>query len=157
MKIQVVNIGPTDIPYLQEGIAHYLKRLRHYVPVEMICTPEIKAAKTASPEYIREQEGNLILRNIENADIAVLLDEHGKQMSSEAFAAFIQRYMNRGTRYLAFVTGGAFGFSPAVYTRVSEKISLSSMTFPHQMARLIFVEQLYRAFTILKGESYHHI
>ena len=157
MKIKVLTIGATDVPYLQEGIDQYLKRLVHYVPVEMICTPDIRAGKSASPDHMKEQEGNILLRHLADADTAVLLDERGKQMTSQAFSEYLQRTMNRGIRTLTFITGGAFGFSSAVYDRVNERISLSSMTFPHQLVRLIFLEQLYRAFTILKGESYHHI
>ena len=157
MKIKVLTIGATDVPYLQEGIDQYLKRLVHYVPVEMICTPDIRAGKSASPDHMKEQEGNMLLRHLADADTAVLLDERGKQMTSQAFSEYLQRTMNRGIRTLTFITGGAFGFSSAVYDRVNERISLSSMTFPHQLVRLIFLEQLYRAFTILKGESYHHI
>ena len=156
MKIKVLNTGPTDIPFLREGIDHYVKRLAHYIPLEMICTPEIKAGRSASPDYIKEQEGNRILRHLDGVDIAVLLDERGKKMTSAGFSEYLQQYMNRGVRNLIFITGGAFGFSNAVYEHVSERISMSSMTFPHQLIRLILLEQLYRAFTILKGESYHH-
>jgi 23S rRNA (pseudouridine1915-N3)-methyltransferase len=106
---------------------------------------------------MKEQEGNLILRHLADSDTAILLDERGKQMTSQAFSEYLQRTMNRGVRNLTFITGGAFGFSDAVYDRVKERISLSSMTFPHQLVRLIFLEQLYRALTILKGESYHHL
>jgi len=157
MKIKMLAIGATDVPYLQEGIDQYRKRLVHYIPVEMICIPDIRAGKSASPDHMKEQEGNLILRHLADADTAILLDERGKQMTSQAFSEYLQRTMNRGVRTLTFITGGAFGFSGAVYDRVKERISLSSMTFPHQLVRLIFLEQLYRAFTILKGESYHHI
>jgi 23S rRNA (pseudouridine1915-N3)-methyltransferase len=157
MQIKVLNIGATDVPYLQEGIDHYLKRLVHYIPVEMICAPEIRAGKSASPDHRKEMEGNLILHHLNLKDTAVLLDERGKQMTSRAFSDYLQQFMNRGVRTLTFITGGAFGFSDAVYARVNERISLSSMTFPHQLVRLVFLEQLYRAFTILKGESYHHI
>lgn len=157
MKIKMLAIGATDVPYLQEGIDQYRKRLVHYIPVEMICIPDIRAGKSASPDHMKEQEGNLILRHLADADTAILLDERGKQMTSQAFSEYLQRTMNRGVRTLTFITGGAFGFSGAVYDRVKERISLSSMTFPHQLVRLIFLEQLYRAFSILKGESYHHI
>ena len=157
MQIKVLNIGATELPYLREGIDQYLKRLKHYVPVEMINTPRIRAGKTASPEHTKEQEGNLIIRHLTGSETAVLLDEHGKQMTSQAFSQYLLRYMNQGVKTLTFITGGAFGFSNAVHDRVKESIALSSMTFPHQLVRLIFLEQLYRAFTILKGESYHHI
>jgi len=157
MQIKVLNIGATELPYLREGIDQYLKKLKHYVPVEMINIPRVRAGKTASPEYVKEQEGNLIIRHLTGSETAVLLDEHGKQMTSQAFSQYLQRHMNQGVKTLTFITGGAFGFSNAVHDRVKESISLSSMTFPHQLVRLIFLEQLYRAFTILKGESYHHI
>jgi 23S rRNA (pseudouridine1915-N3)-methyltransferase len=157
MKIKLITVGPTDIPYLQEGIDQYLKRLKHYVPVEILCTPEIRAGKSASPESVKEQEGKMIIRQLAGTDTAVLLDERGRQMTSPAFSEYLQRTMNRGVRTLAFITGGAFGFSGMVHDRVKESISLSPMTFPHQLVRLIFVEQLYRAYTILKGEPYHHI
>jgi 23S rRNA (pseudouridine1915-N3)-methyltransferase len=130
MKIKVLNVGATDIPYLREGIEYYMKRLRHYVPVEMTCTSEIKVVKSASTEYIKEQEGNNILKHLTGVDMAILLDERGKQMTSTGFSEYLQRCMNRGVRNLAFITGGAFGFSDMVYDRVSERISISSMTFP---------------------------
>jgi 23S rRNA (pseudouridine1915-N3)-methyltransferase len=157
MKIKLFAIGATDVPYLQEGIDQYLKRLLHYIPVEIICIPGIRTEKSASPDHMKEQEGKFILRHLTDSDAAVLLDEHGKQMTSRAFSEYLQQAMNRGVRTLTFITGGAYGFSDAVYNRVQERISLSSMTFPHQLVRLIFMEQLYRAFSILKGESYHHI
>jgi 23S rRNA (pseudouridine1915-N3)-methyltransferase len=157
MKIKLIAIGATDLPYLQEGIDHYLKRLVHYIPVEMLCTPGIRALKSGLPDHMKEMEGKLILRHLADSDTAVLLDERGKQMTSQAFSQYLQQYMNRGVRTLTFVAGGAYGFSDAVYDQVKERISLSSMTFPHQLVRLIFMEQLYRAFTILKGESYHHL
>jgi 23S rRNA (pseudouridine1915-N3)-methyltransferase len=156
MKIKVLTVGATEMPYLQEGIDRYLKRLMHYIPVEMICIPEIRAGKSASPGHMKELEGKVIMRHLSVADTAILLDEQGIQMTSQAFSEYLQQYMNRGVRTLTFITGGAFGFSGEVYDRVKERISLSSMTFPHQLVRLIFLEQLYRAFTILKGESYHH-
>jgi 23S rRNA (pseudouridine1915-N3)-methyltransferase len=156
MKIKVLSVGATEMPYLQEGIDRYLKRIMHYIPVEMICLPEIRAGKSASPSHMKELEGKVIMRHLAVADKAILLDEHGIQMTSQAFSEYLQRTMNRGVRTLTFITGGAFGFSGEVYDRVKERISLSPMTFPHQLVRLIFLEQLYRAFTILKGESYHH-
>ncbi|MBN2274280.1 MAG: 23S rRNA (pseudouridine(1915)-N(3))-methyltransferase RlmH [Bacteroidales bacterium] len=157
MKIKVLNTGATDVPWLREGIDHYMKRLKHYIPVELVFTPEIKARKAASPDYTREQEGQMIMRYLADTDMAVLLDERGKKMTSAGFSEYLQRCMNRGVRNLTFVTGGAYGFSKQVFDHVGERISLSAMTFPHQLVRLIFIEQLYRAFTILKGESYHHI
>ncbi|OFY47286.1 MAG: hypothetical protein A2Y87_00255, partial [Bacteroidetes bacterium RBG_13_46_8] len=128
MQIKVLNIGITELPYLQEGIDQYLKRLKHYVPVEMINTPRIRTGKTASPDQTKEQEGNIIIRHLTGAETAVLLDERGKQMTSQDFSRYLQRYMNQGVKTLTFITGGAFGFSGAVYDRVKERISLSSMT-----------------------------
>ncbi len=157
MKIKVLNTGTTNVSFLREGIDHYMKRLSRYLPVEMVCTPDVKAGKPASPEIIKEQEGKHILRHLEGSDMPVLLDEHGRQMTSAGFSEYLQRCMNRGVRNLTFVTGGAYGFSKEVYDKVPERISISPMTFPHQLVRLIFAEQLYRAFTILKGEPYHHI
>lgn len=157
MKIKVLNTGSTDAAYLREGIDHYLKRLKHYIPVEMIFTTGIKAGKAATPEYIKEKEGSLLLRQLADTDMAVLLDERGTQMTSASFSEYLRKCMNRGVRNLTFITGGAYGFSQEVYDRVSERISVSTMTFPHELVRLIFAEQLYRAFTILKGESYHHV
>ncbi|MBN1416196.1 MAG: 23S rRNA (pseudouridine(1915)-N(3))-methyltransferase RlmH [Bacteroidales bacterium] len=157
MKISVLNIGATDIAYLQEGIDHYLKRLKHYIPVEMTYVSATKAGKSATPDFVKEKEGSAIIRHLAGVDVAVLLDERGRQMTSEGFAKYLQQIMNRGAKSLVFITGGAYGFSNEVYDRVNERISMSSMTFPHQLIRLVFLEQLYRAFTILKGESYHHI
>jgi 23S rRNA (pseudouridine1915-N3)-methyltransferase len=141
---------------MQEGIELYSKRLLHYIPLEIVNITDIKTTKSLSPEKMKELEGTAILKQLTGNDMAVLLDENGRQMTSVVFADYLQRFMNRGVRNLAFVTGGAYGFSEEVYQKVPERISLSMMTFPHQLIRLIFMEQLYRAFTILKGEAYHH-
>ena len=156
MNIKLVLVSKTDEKYLQEGIDIYVKRLKHYVNFEMDIIPALKDLKKASPEEIKEREAALILKRIEKADKVVLLDEHGSQHTSVGYAQYLQKQMNAGVKTLAFVVGGAFGFAPSVYKAAHDKISLSTMTFNHQMVRLIFVEQLYRAFTILNHEPYHN-
>lgn len=156
MKISVINLGVTQDQYLKEGIGLYEKRLKHYVPFEMTYLNAIKTAKNLSHQAQKEQEGKLLLAAVERSDQVVLLDVEGKQYGSEAFSSYLQQLMNRGTRHLTFVIGGPFGFSDEVYRAVSDRISLSPMTFSHQLIRLVFLEQLYRAFTIIRGEPYHH-
>ncbi len=146
----------TDVPYLQTGIDEYISRLKHYCDFELVVIPALKNLGKASPEEIKEKEGELILKQLAKVDQTVLLDEHGKEYTSVGFSEYLQKQMNVGTRTLAFVIGGAFGFSPAVYAAATHKISLSQMTFNHQMVRLFFLEQLYRAFTILRHEKYHN-
>ena len=156
MKIKLMMIGKTDEPYLQEGIEKYLQRLKHYVHFEFIILPDLKqGSKTDIPKQ-KTEEGKLILQKIESSDHVILLDEKGKMFSSEELAAHLQKKMNSGISNLIFVIGGPFGFSEEVYKRANENVSLSKMTFSHQMIRLFFTEQIYRAFTILKGEKYHH-
>ena len=156
MTIKLIVVSKTDIPYLQTGIDEYVGRLKHYCDFELVVIPALKNLGKASPEEVKEREGQLILKQVEKADSVVLLDEHGKEYTSVGFSEYIQKQMNAGTRTLAFVIGGAFGFSPAVYAKATHKVSLSQMTFNHQMVRLFFVEQLYRAFTILHHEKYHN-
>ena len=156
MNIKLLVVSKTDIPYIQEGIDVYVKRLKHYVNFELDVIPSLKDQKGASAEEIKEREAALILKRLEGADRIVLLDEHGKEHTSVGFSQYIQKQMNAGTRRLVFVVGGAFGFAPSVYTAAHDKISLSQMTFNHQMVRLFFVEQLYRSFTILHHEPYHN-
>lgn len=156
MKISFLLIGKTQIKYLQEGVAVYQKRLKHYHPFEIKVIPALKKTKNLATSVIQNKEGDLILQHFSASDFVVLLDESGKSYTSIGFANHLQSLLNRHIRHLYFVVGGAYGFSPEVYARANAKLSLSSMTFSHQMVRLIFVEQLYRAFTILKGESYHH-
>ena len=156
MNIKLIVVSKTDVPYVQSGIDEYVARLKHYCPFELVVIPALKNVGKASPEEVKEQEGKLILKQIEKADQAVLLDEHGREYSSVEFADALQRWMNAGTRTLAFVIGGAYGFSKEVYDAVPQRISLSRMTFNHQMVRLFFVEQLYRAHTILRHEKYHN-
>ena len=156
MNIKLIVVSKTVIPYLQAGIEEYVGRLRHYCDFEMIVIPALKNLGKASPDEVKEREGQLILKQLEKADTIVLLDEHGREYTSVGFSEYLQKQMNAGTRTLAFVIGGAFGFSPAVYAAANHKISLSQMTFNHQMVRLFFTEQLYRAFTILHHEKYHN-
>lgn len=156
MKIKLIVVSKTDVPYIQAGIDEYAGRLRHYCDFELAVIPALKNAGTLRPEELKEREGQLILKQLEKVDMAVLLDEHGKEYTSTGFAEYIQKQMNSGVRTLAFVIGGAYGFSPAVYAAAQHKISLSQMTFNHQMVRLFFVEQLYRAHTILRHEKYHN-
>ena len=157
MVIELIVVGKTVGAWLESGIREYTGRLDHYVRFSVTVIPELKNAKNMREEQIKATEGELILGKTAPGDYLVLLDENGKlPEGSVAFADWLQGIMNRGTRKLVFVIGGAYGFSAAVYGRANEKISLSRMTFSHQMVRLIFAEQLYRAFTILGGEPYHH-
>jgi 23S rRNA (pseudouridine1915-N3)-methyltransferase len=156
MKIKLICVGKTVKPFLKEGEQEYLKRLKHYTPVEKIEIPELKNAKKLSEDQIKQQEGQLILNQIKPGEAIILLDERGKQHSSIEFSNFLQKKFNSGGKGIAFVVGGAYGFSDDVYAKATNKISLSKMTFSHQMVRLFFLEQIYRGFTILKGEPYHH-
>ena len=156
MNIKLLVVGKTDAKYLQEGIDIYVARLKHYVNSELAVIPALKDQKGASPDEIKEREAALILKHLEKCDRVVLLDEHGSRYGSVAFSGFLQKLMNTGIKSLCFVVGGAYGFAPSVYKAAHDKISLSDMTFNHQMVRLFFVEQLYRAFTILHHEPYHN-
>ena len=156
MKIKFVCIGKTGKSFLEEGEYEYLKRLKHYVPMERIEIPDLKNQKKFTLEQIKELEGKEILSKVQAGDFLILLDERGKHYSSVEFAGFIQQKFNSGGKVLVFAVGGAYGFSNEVYGQASGKVSLSRMTFSHQMVRMIFFEQLYRAMTILKGEPYHH-
>ncbi len=156
MKIKLICVGKTVKQYLIEAEKEYLKRLSHYGQVERIDIPELKNVKKLSKEQIKQQEGELILKQIAPGDHVFLLDENGKEMSSMAFSDFLQKRFNAGGKSLIFVVGGAYGFSDELYQRGNGKVSLSKMTFSHQMVRTFFLEQLYRGFTILKGEPYHH-
>ena len=156
MNIKLIVVAKTDEQYLREGIDVYVKRLRHYVNFEMVVIPALKDLRNASADEVKEREAAVLLRHLEKADAVVLLDEHGAEYTSVGFSKYLQKQMNAGIRTLAFVVGGAFGFSPKVYERAAAKLSLSQMTFSHQMIRLLFVEQLYRAFTILNHEPYHN-
>ncbi len=155
MKITLILTGKTKAGYLQEGVDDYLKRIHRYVPLAVEIIPDLKVSKKMSTEQVKKLEGQQILQRIRSADHVVLLDERGKRFTSEAFAAYLQSLEGR-TGQTSFITGGAYGFSEEVYARCDQKISLSDMTFSHQMVRLIFSEQLYRAYSILNGEPYHH-
>jgi 23S rRNA (pseudouridine1915-N3)-methyltransferase len=155
MKIKLICVGKTEKDYVWEGIDLFVKKLKHYVPFEMVELPS-KTGKSVSAEEARLKEGVMLLELIQPGDKLVLLDERGTEYSSVQFSAFLQKEMNSGLKTLYFVVGGPFGFDKSVYVRANAKISLSQMTFTHQMVRLFFVEQLYRAFTILKNEKYHH-
>jgi 23S rRNA (pseudouridine1915-N3)-methyltransferase len=156
MKICLLVIGKTDEAYLQKGIELFLKRIPHYISFEMKIIPDVKNSKNLSEEQQKEKEGELILQLISTSDELLLLDEQGMEFSSTEFARFLEKKMISGIKRLVFVIGGPYGFSGNIYSRAIGKISLSKMTFSHQMVRLIFLEQLYRAMTILKGEPYHH-
>lgn len=157
MVIELIVVGKTVGSWLESGIREYTDRLTHYTRFTFSVIPELKNARSLREEQIKRTEGELILIRMAPSDWVVLLDEQGRQPSgSVALADWLQGLLNRGTRKVVFVIGGAYGFSPEVYARANEKLSLSTLTFSHQMVRLIFVEQLYRAFTILNGEPYHH-
>ncbi|MCB7479938.1 23S rRNA (pseudouridine(1915)-N(3))-methyltransferase RlmH [Christiangramia sediminis] len=156
MTIKLVCIGKTDKKELETLIRIYSDRLQHYIKFEFEIIPDLKKTKNLDENQQKSKEGELILSGIQNSDFIVLLDENGKQFSSENFSEYIQKRMNTGLKRLIFVIGGPYGFSDEVYQRADSRISLSKMTFSHQMVRLFFTEQLYRAFTILKNEPYHH-
>ena len=156
MKISLVTVGKTDVKWIREGLDLYVSRLSHYVPFALDEIPELKNAASLSRSQVKEKEGELVLRRIKDADEVILLDERGREMRSVELAAFLEEKISRGGRDLVFVIGGAYGFSEKVSARADAKLSLSRMTFSHQMVRTIFAEQLYRAFTIIKGEPYHH-
>ena len=156
MKIKLLVIGKTDNNHLAELINDYTKRLQHYIKFEIDIIPDIKNVKNLSKTQQKEKEGELILKKINPSDILILLDENGKQLSSIDFSNYLQKKMNSGIKQLTFVIGGPYGFSDIVYQKAQGKVSLSKMTFSHQMIRLFIVEQIYRGFTILKNEPYHH-
>lgn len=156
MNIKLLAIGKTDQEYLREGIGIYEKRLKHYISFEIKIIPDLKNTAKLSQEQQKNEEGKLILKDLQNTDLLVLLDEKGKSYTSMQFSQYLEQHMNNAVKNLFFVIGGPYGFSEEVYKRANGKISLSAMTFSHQMVRLFFVEQIYRAFTIMKGEPYHH-
>lgn len=156
MKITFLVVGKTEADYLRKGIDVYVKRLQHYLPFELLELAAIRNSQSLSEIQQKQKEGELLCSKISLSDVVVLLDEKGKQNTSVEFAEWINKKMVAGTRNLIFIVGGPYGFSGELYKRANEKISLSPMTFSHQMVRLIFVEQLYRAMTVLKGEPYHH-
>jgi 23S rRNA (pseudouridine1915-N3)-methyltransferase len=156
VKVKLILIGKTKSKFLLDGENEYQKRLKHYCKFSELIISDIKNAGKLSKKELKEKEGNLVLTSIKNSDYVVLLDDKGLTLSSTGFAEFLNKKMVSSTSELVFVVGGAFGFSESVYKRANTKLSLSKMIFSHQMVRMIFKEQLYRAFTILKGEKYHH-
>lgn len=155
MRIVLITMGRTVVPWVKEGLEDYSSRLRHYVPFEVCEIPELKGVGSLPEAQIKEKEGELMLKAAGSCEI-ILLDERGREFRSVEFARALQEKLAHSSKDIAFVVGGAYGFSSEVYARASGKISLSRMTFNHQMVRTIFAEQLYRAFTIMKGEPYHH-
>ena len=156
MDIKLIAIGKTDKTELDQLIKSYQNRLMHYVRFSFEIIPDLKNSKNLSKRLQKEEEGKLILSKISNSDRLILLDENGQEMNSVGFSDFLQKQMNSGLKRLVLVIGGPYGFSEAVYKKASSKLALSKMTFSHQMVRLFIIEQLYRSFTILKNEPYHH-
>lgn len=156
MKITLLTVGKTDRDWVKQGIDIYTSRLKHYIPFSINEIPELKNVSALSKDQIKVREGELILKNVKPTDDVILMDEHGKEYTSVDFASFLQKKISYEGKDIVFVIGGAYGFSDEVYRRANGKISLSKMTFSHQMVRAIFTEQLYRAFTIMRGEPYHH-
>ncbi|MCH7402474.1 23S rRNA (pseudouridine(1915)-N(3))-methyltransferase RlmH [Belliella kenyensis] len=156
MQIKLIAVGKTDHKSIVDLIDEYTKRVNFYIKFELEIIPDLKNSKSLSELIQKEKEGELILKKILPSDELILLDEHGKQYSSIDFSNFMQKKMNAGLKQLIFVIGGPYGFSEAVYQRSNGKISLSKMTFSHQMVRPFFIEQVYRAYTILRNEPYHH-
>lgn len=156
MTIKLLAIGKTDSKELQKLIDDYQKRLGFYIKFEFEIIPDLKNSKNLTEDQQKQKEGELILGKLNATDVLILLDENGKQMDSVSFSSYLQKHMNSGIKQLVFVIGGPYGFSEDVYNKAQAKLSLSKMTFSHQMVRLFVVEQLYRAFTILRNEPYHH-
>ena len=156
MKIKLILTGKTHESYLKEGILYYVKKLVNYGTFEIIETSELKNTKNLTPEAIQLKEGELILAQLKVGDKVILLDDKGRSFTSLEFAEQLEKKQIQSIKTLVFIVGGPYGFSEAVYARADEKLSLSAMTFSHQIIRLIFLEQLYRAFSILKNEPYHH-
>jgi len=155
MKTELIMVGKTTDKHFQASTDEYVRRVVHYMPFSLTVIPELKATRSLSEEQQRQAEGEQILRLLQPGDTVVLLDEHGQELRSIELARWLEQ-KRQTARRLVFVIGGPYGFSPAVYARANEKLSLSRLTFSHQMVRLVFVEQLYRACTIIKGEPYHH-
>ena len=156
MKITLLTVGKTDKDWVKDGLDIYVSRLKHYIPFSIVEIPELKNVSALTKDQIKTREGELILKSIRPNDDLILMDERGKQYSSVEFAKVLQDKISYIGKDIVFVIGGAYGFSDAVYSRANSKISLSKMTFSHQMVRAIFAEQIYRAFTIMRGEPYHH-
>jgi 23S rRNA (pseudouridine1915-N3)-methyltransferase len=156
MQIQLLLTGKTRFPFIQDGMEEYLVRIKRYTDFRIRELPDIRATGSWPQNRVMQEEGRLILKSLSEKDFVILLDERGKMMDSIGFAEFLERKHQDQTRRMVFVVGGAFGFSPEVYERWNMQLSLSRMTFSHQVVPLIFIEQLYRAFTIIRGAPYHH-
>ena len=156
MKIVLLTVGKTTAKNIVSGIEMYTERIRHYVPFELVSIPDLKSTAALSADQHKVREGQGIIAALNPGDRVVLLDERGEMLTSRKFAQRIQQRMSAGVKRLVFVVGGPYGFSEEVYARADARLSLSAMTFPHDLVRLLFIEQLYRAMTILKGEKYHH-
>jgi 23S rRNA (pseudouridine1915-N3)-methyltransferase len=157
MNIKLIFIGKENAEYLQDAINQYISKIKFYNSFEVVAIPYLKNSKSMTEEEQKKKEGAFILKKIYPQDFVVLLDEQGKEQQSVAFAQYLQQQFNTSKKNLIFIIGGAYGFSKDVYMRANDKLSFSKMTFPHLLTRLIFIEQLYRAFTILRNEPYHHI
>jgi 23S rRNA (pseudouridine1915-N3)-methyltransferase len=155
MNIKLTVIGKTEEKHLIEAVETYTKRLKHYINFEILYLPDIKGVKNLSPLEIKTKEGEMLLKHMEKYDRNILFDERGKQFTSIEFSQYLQKQMNQGIKNLNFIVGGAYGFSEEVYKASNDKVSISKMTFSHQMIRLLITEQIYRAFTILNNEPYH--
>ena len=156
MKITLLVVGKTEDKYLLEGMEKYLSRLKHYIGFNLVVLPELKNTKSLTEAQQKSKEAELILKQLSNPDLVVLLDEKGKKYTSVSFSNYLNKQMIGSVQHLVFVIGGPYGFDESIYKRANGSLSLSDMTFSHQMVRLFFIEQLYRAFSILKGEPYHH-
>ena len=156
MKLSLIQVGKTTVKTFADIIEEYAQRLKHYLPLEIITIRDLKDTQSLSRDQIREREGELIISLIQDGDWVVLLDERGREMRSIEMAQWMEKKLSSSCRRLVFVIGGPYGFSRSVYEMAGEKLSLSKMTFSHQMVRIIFMEQLYRSMTILRGENYHH-
>lgn len=156
MKLSLLFTGKTSFKYLEVGIAEYEKRIKRYIDFEIKVIKDFKASKSMPAKTVKIKEGEQIIKHLNKTDFLVLLDENGKMFSSREFAKFIDNKMYTGTKRLVFLIGGSYGFSDEIYKRANAKLSLSKMTFSHQPIRVLFAEQLYRAFTIIKGEPYHN-
>ncbi len=156
MKIVLVVVGKTSTPYISSAVEEYAKRVNRYVPFEIVTVPDLKTSKALSEDSQKQREGSAILAALQPGDHVVLLDERGREMTSREFSAEIDRRMIQGLKRLVYVVGGPYGFAKEVYDRADGKLSLSRMTFTHEMIRLFFTEQIYRAMTIMRGEPYHH-
>lgn len=156
MKLTLLNIGKTDTTCMREGINDYSKRINHFIDFSVVDLAVKKVSKKESPQQLLKREGEILEKALKKSQIIVLLDEKGREYSSRDFAGWLEKMMNQGVKQISFVTGGAYGFSKDLYKVADYKFSLSKMTFTHQMVRLLFAEQLYRAFTIIKGIPYHN-